>query len=326
MILKERDPGIPDNKLERAGAKAEEQMAFYLRRAFGKSEDVFVFNDLRLVDGDDVAQIDHLVMHRYGFFIIESKSVSTDVEINEHEEWSRRWNGRLEGMASPVQQARRQAEFLREFLNKNCEKLRDKYIQLTGRIQGGFKYCPLDVCVAISDHGRVHRRGVNPPEVMKADQVCDHIQRQIERHRKGASLFHLPDGDYGMWGFKPVEQERTRDFLLQWHSPRNTVRQSPASATPKTRSTSTSSAQTKTKSGPRKHGYVCRHCGADDLLASHSRYGYYLRCKSCEKGTPFHCECPACAATGRIRKRGLQYRLVCESCHSEEVVWTNSPA
>ena len=40
MIRKELDPFEGSGKLELAGRKAEEQMAFYLRRFFGSSVDV----------------------------------------------------------------------------------------------------------------------------------------------------------------------------------------------------------------------------------------------------------------------------------------------
>lgn len=89
MIVKERNPAEhrATDRLSKAGAKAEEQMAFYLRRALQERDDVLVFNDLRLVDATgDAAQIDHLVMHRRGFVLVESKSVTTEIRVNEREE------------------------------------------------------------------------------------------------------------------------------------------------------------------------------------------------------------------------------------------------
>ena len=88
MICKERNPSEhPEHdKFADAGAKAEAQMAFYLKRAFSDDPDVWVFNDLRFrSDEEDVAQVDHLVMHRSGFIVIESKSVTSKVrnfEVN----------------------------------------------------------------------------------------------------------------------------------------------------------------------------------------------------------------------------------------------------
>ena len=64
-------------------------MAHYLQRAFAADVDIHVLHDLRLEDaeqpGDDgspgACQIDHLVVHRWGMFIVESKSVTEEVRI-----------------------------------------------------------------------------------------------------------------------------------------------------------------------------------------------------------------------------------------------------
>ena len=74
MILKETDKKEHLKKFQKYGYNAEKQMAFYLKRAFQESDDIFVINDLRIEMNDDVAQIDHLIMHRFGFIVIESKS------------------------------------------------------------------------------------------------------------------------------------------------------------------------------------------------------------------------------------------------------------
>lgn len=92
MILKETDEKELLNKFQEYGYNAEKQMAFYLKRAFQESNDIFVINDLRLVMNDDVAQIDHLIMHRFGFILIESKSVTSKISVNEHGEWIRHYS------------------------------------------------------------------------------------------------------------------------------------------------------------------------------------------------------------------------------------------
>lgn len=79
MIVLEKQGERPSNPLLAAGFDAEAQMAFYLRRAFGDATDVFVFHDLRLSRNGERAQMDHLVFHRFGFVIVESKSITADV-------------------------------------------------------------------------------------------------------------------------------------------------------------------------------------------------------------------------------------------------------
>src|ERR1022692_2535205 len=143
MICKERDSREhpTHDKLSEAGAKAEEQMAFYLKRAFHDDSEAWVFNDLRYeTDDDDAAQIDHLVLHRSGFILIESKSVTSKVRIHQNGEWERLWNNHWQGMPSPIKQVERQVEFLRTALDVCREQLLGKLI--FGHGQVGFGSVP----------------------------------------------------------------------------------------------------------------------------------------------------------------------------------------
>ena len=63
-------------------------MAFYLKREFTKDDDIFVFNDLRFSYQGEYSQIDHLILHRFGFVLIESKSIYGEVKVNAQGEWS----------------------------------------------------------------------------------------------------------------------------------------------------------------------------------------------------------------------------------------------
>jgi hypothetical protein len=89
MIIKELDRIETTDKFEQAGYRAESQLAFYLNREFKDDPLFLVFNNLRFEKAGDACQIDHLVIHRYGMIIIESKSVTTRVEVNELGEWKR---------------------------------------------------------------------------------------------------------------------------------------------------------------------------------------------------------------------------------------------
>src|SRR6266571_4206830 len=101
MIVKELEPLAADDPLGKAGRRAEEQMAHYLRREFKDDANMRVFHGLRLERDGDAAQIDHLILHRYGMIIVESKSVTTRIKTNELGEWTRWFNGGAKGMPSP---------------------------------------------------------------------------------------------------------------------------------------------------------------------------------------------------------------------------------
>ncbi len=188
MIVKQLDSFIPQDKFAKAAKEAEEQMSFYLRRAFADNPNIYVFNDLRLEYENDAAQIDHLIFHQYGTIIIESKSVTSQVEINEQQEWIRWFNGNKQGMSSPILQARRQGDFLKKHLNQNAEILLGKFLGL----QTYFGAMPIDVLVAISDSGIINRpQKMSLEEVYKAEQICDRVQLLLGKQQKEGYLFNL---------------------------------------------------------------------------------------------------------------------------------------
>lgn len=218
MVIKEVAKKTASDCWLAAGLRAERQIQHYLDRAFRAPEDIFVFNDLRLAEGGDVCQIDHLVLHRWGLVIVESKSVCGEIEVNEHGECPRRFGRRSQGMPSPILQAERQREFLRAVLQRHAERLRDR--GLAGLVRREFSSCPTEVLVAVSDNGRIARKGHDPQALTKADQVPGAIQKIIERHRKGAKFLSLsahPFSNDGMWELNMGEMRRIRDFLLQRH-------------------------------------------------------------------------------------------------------------
>lgn len=222
MIAKDRNRTEHDDTDPRAaaGAKAEAQIAFYLKRQFGNASDrdVIVFNDLRVAnpDGDDAAQIDHLILYRYGFIVIESKSVSTEVRINHHGEWSRRWQGSWNGMASPILQAKRQVAFLEDLLEHHRSELRRR--NATDGKHLSFSDCRFDTIVSISDEGTIDRRGQDLPNVVKAEAVVDRIQAIVLGHGSADSPAH-GEARPPIPKFTDDEMKRITDFLKRRHVP-----------------------------------------------------------------------------------------------------------
>ena len=123
IVLPYREGASSKDPRQRAGAAAERQMAHYLHRTFNDDPNVCVLHGLRIEDPDQseqngapgVCQIEHLLLHRWGVFIVESKSVSQEVRVRPDgtggDEWSRVWQGRESGMPSPILQAKRQSSF-----------------------------------------------------------------------------------------------------------------------------------------------------------------------------------------------------------------------
>lgn len=363
MIVKPPLSGLlPSDPKLRAGVEAERQMAHYLHRAFVTDPDIFVLNDIRLVDPDQpehdgqpgVCQVDHLVLHRWGALVIESKSVTDEVAVQGDgaggDEWTRKYRGREQGFASPIQQARRQGEFLRVFLQSHRTELLGKIVPglrtlakvIHGTDQRGFRDMPIQIVVAISDGGKIRRMNnwTEPTTpfrtfVSKADLVPGKIREEFAKHRAAWKLSNATKSEYGMWWMKAEEVGVVAEYLLTSHKPRVTTAApecepphmpplgSPEKAIPKQSAVSQSVAASKPSVGA-----SCKQCAGTDLVAKWGKYGYYWACNACNTNTAMPAICSACGAEGqrgktvKIRKDGPKFYRACEQCSIEEMIWT----
>lgn len=342
MIHKDSDPVVAPNKYGQAGRDAERQMAFYLRRAFADSADVHVINDLRLTRNGETAQIDHLIVHKCGFFIIESKSSHGVIHVNANREFSRVFGRKKTGMRSPIEQARLQGELLRALLQDHRESLRGKFF--AGLRQGGFLGCHIQVIAAVSDTGRIEGDRKVAPELLKADLVVELLREHVERHRRAASLAATLidsmrgkdfDKGWGGWWFDEGELPKTVKFLLEHHQPRAASVVLPAGPTAQpTRPASPSAPKstsppkaprptpdpaTATATAPNRNPiptYICTKCQSTNLDLLFAR-SYYFKCRDCGGNTAIKNVCRACNQLTRTSKRRSEYFSVCDTCKTE---------
>ncbi|AVV32434.1 hypothetical protein C8233_00935 [Halomonas sp. SF2003] len=210
MIAKEKEAYSGDDERARYGHRQEEDVAFHLRRAFGDDPEVVIFNDLRLKHGEENAQIDHLVMHPFGFIIIESKSITGEVRVNAAGEWQRSYRGNWSGLKSPLRQAELQQDILKRLLIEHRTRLMNKTLGL----QGGFAGRQWKVLCAVSSNAIVHRddmaKGVSA-QVVKPEFLHEQVSGLIGARSmvKRALLFDTrPE-------FTKDELERVSEFLLK---------------------------------------------------------------------------------------------------------------
>lgn len=106
-------------RIIKAGAKGEDNAAYYIDHGFASSQDYAIIHDLRLVDAENrVAQIDHLIIDRsLNIWVCESKNYRSGVIINEQGEFITFYNKRPQGMESPIEQCRRHSKFLKAYLS-----------------------------------------------------------------------------------------------------------------------------------------------------------------------------------------------------------------
>ncbi len=354
----------PKNRAAAAGYRAERQLAFYLHRDFAESPSVYVLHDLRLEDSSRTeangsaqsAQIDCLVVHRYGAFIVEVKSRTDPVEVRYTQEGGEEWvvkGKKTRGMQTPAEQARYQAVVLRNLLQDHREELLGKMHRglrtltkvVKGTDQRGFASMPLQVVTAVSDETALERRGrrtkVRPFQSMvcKSAEVGERIREEIGRHIEAGKTIGAEDGEYGVWRMKEEEVRGVAAFLRGRHTPKPppwrgratpketaTLREDAPVGSPAPRR-GPGEAESTGRSGEPAPAAVCKHCGGRRLVASSGRYGPYWRCLSCDRNTSMPRVCPKCRKDGRqdksvrVRKLGEAFVRFCDACGEQDVVW-----
>ncbi len=336
MIAKDKEARTARDKFEQAGDDAERQMAFYLRRAFADAPDIFVFNDLRIERNGEFAQIDHLVLHRYGFVIIESKSVVGKLVVNKQGEFTRIFDRYPRGIQSPIQQARLQADLLRALLNDHKETLRRKVF--FGVKQATFAEERFQIIVAVSDSGTIKREGCDPPALLKADSVAGRVRDIVATHKEAGSvggIFRsITSGNleevermeqHTIPALADGELKVIVQFLLSRHTPLSRIderkQREPVMPPPIQKKTKPDAIANATVVAKKSNG--CRHCQSRELKIVYGQYGYYFKCSACDKNTPINFACSNCGAKAKVSKSGHEFTMNCGACNSSTLFHTN---
>lgn len=101
----------------RSGEQGERNAAYFINFELRQSKNYAVIHDLRIEHEERVVQIDHLIIGRMAeVILIESKNVSTALQINDLGEFEVKTRYGWKGMASPVEQNKRHIDVLKGFL------------------------------------------------------------------------------------------------------------------------------------------------------------------------------------------------------------------
>ncbi len=309
MILKQRDEKLTTNKYEKAGEKAETQMIHYLQRAFGDDENILVLNDLRIKDDNgEVVQMDHLIIHEFGFILVESKSVTTEISINEEGEWIRHFHGK-KGMPSPINQAQRQIKILKKVLEVNKEKLFRKNL-VTKILKNSFDNYPFDVLIAISDSGIINRpKQYDTSMVLKADQVCDRIEEIIGTYRKKSKSLlsiEIPASFYSTTMQVIAALLTSKHVPIEQDNIHHKVEEEQVVYGEKNRKKEVE--KTALKSA---FSFCCKHCKSDNIQIVWGKYGYYFKCSDCNGNTPIKLTCKDNSCKVKLKKEKDHFYKVC---------------
>lgn len=170
-------------KISRAGVRGEAEAAYEIDFHYKAREGWAVIHDLRIEVGGRVAQIDHLLLNRLlDCYVLETKSFSEGLGVNEHGEFVRFFGGRPTGMPSPIEQNHKHISVLEALFASSS---------LTLPTRLGMTLRPnCKSLIVVSAGARISRpkadlHGVD--ELVKADQLKSRLDKEVEK----ASLLKL---------------------------------------------------------------------------------------------------------------------------------------
>jgi hypothetical protein len=178
MLSKHLDTSCPRHDYEEAA-----QLALkYLERSLANLSDMRVFNGLRLVQGQHAFTLDHLVLHRHGFILIENASMMLELHVNARGEWTHTYCDAPLRIPSPVLQVERKLKRLHSFLEPHAPVLRRENSQQ-------FYFYPLKFhhLVALADDAKLQvPRGMTLPDLVKVSQLPRRVQAVAAESRRKA--------------------------------------------------------------------------------------------------------------------------------------------
>lgn len=308
-----------ENNLELQGLESEKRMEFYLERYFKDKEDIFVFNDLYVENNGDISQIDHLVLFKYGIFIIESKSCLGEIFFNERDEWKRKTGSNYSGFPSPIKQVERQFKVLVDDFNKHDKEIYDIMLIKKQRSYGGRLQIKL---VAIDDRAIIVRDNNHNnfnDIVMKSDQVCEYILSIINKF-KDLPPFLFRKDEFLIPEFRNHEIKKMIDHLLVKDLK---IRETKLNNNENIQKKDDNHEKLNNKKQIREN--KCFSCNTDHSMEiKYGRYGYYFSCKHCKNNSNIKETCPSCLSKStKLKKFKEHYYLDC-SCGVNKLYFINN--
>jgi Nuclease-related domain len=178
MLAKPYDASLSRHDFEHATQLALRQ----LERSLLDLPDLRVFNGLRLLQAQHVLNLDHLVLHRHGFILLENASMMLELQVNTMGEWTHLYCDAPLRIPSPSLQVERKLKRLHSFLEPHAQVLRQERSQQ-------FYFYPLSFqkLVVVADDVKLQvPRGLTLPDLVKASQLPKKVQQLAAESRRKA--------------------------------------------------------------------------------------------------------------------------------------------
>lgn len=263
-----------------AGTKGERDAAYELDFHWRQSQNFAILHDIRLEYKDRVAQIDHLIINRYlDIWVLESKSFSEGIAINEHGECAAFYKGRPYGVPSPFAQNKKHCVVLEQII-------RDEGVQVPKRL--GIKINPTFTSLILVSRGaRITRPKLKKPEynnILKVDQIKEWAEKFMDRKTPGDMLRLVSSDtlrDFAV-GIRKLHKAGSFDWNAKFGIPETNVATAPPE--PKIQLSEADGSE-----GKSTEKTACVSCGTKVPLNvarfcwfNKARFGGHVYCRECQ--------------------------------------------
>lgn len=204
LTLKQPDEFRGDDKEGRAVAHASFDVQNALKGAETK-KGLVLLHDLRLEHGGEVACIDHLVLHRYGLVLIESRTCSKDFQCD-GDLWFRRDGEAWREVLSPVLRLQRYRDIVATLIAEAEAFLLERPRNLKTRLS-------VDLYVSVANGVRCEPDLTNLCAVVKANELHELLRSSLLTYAVAESINPLGHEVK----LSPTELERIGLYLLKQH-------------------------------------------------------------------------------------------------------------
>jgi len=267
------------------GYRYEKDNAYYLNFAFKNGTQSFLLHDIRVESSGQVAQIDHILINRFGIEILESKGFLGKLKINGDGSLDITYKDRVETLPSPIEQNKRHAQVILDLIKENIE------------LPINLKLAGIPIINSVLIHPRTTILNEKLPEgFYRADSFSSHWDKRID-NMSVVNVFK------SLGTIMSLEKAREiANLLIEKDKPKSVDY---------------------IKRYNLKDINFCSKCGSLNLEIRYGKYGYYFKCLECNGNTAIKLKCKNSSCKPRVKKEKLNFYRVCEKCNEKELFFVN---
>jgi len=283
------------------GYKAEKDNAYYLDFGFKDSPRNIILHDIRIEHEGKVAQIDHIIINRFGIEVLESKSFTGELTIKGDGSLNVAYGKKIQTFPNPIEQNNRHAQILSDLIKANMELASNH--KLFGM--------PISSTVLINPKTTVMNDTL-PKGFDRADSFTTHWDESVNK-MSTLDVFKTLGGIMKLDRVKEIA-----NFLVQQHRPKS---YDYAKKYPIKKESTLQSIPSVIQEKSHK---LCTKCKSPDIEIRYGKYSYYFKCLSCDGNTAVKLICSNKDCKPKLKKSKLNFYHICEVCDKNELFFKNS--